>query len=120
MILKQIPEDFIVKEIPGFEEMNGSYSIFLLKKTNYTTEKAIQTICDSLHIDRKRVGYAGIKDKKAITSQYISIYKIKKEKVRALALKDIELEHVSNSKKPISLGNLEGNSFGIILFMLAK
>jgi len=120
MILKQIPEDFIVKEIPNFEKGEGLYAIFILKKTNYTTEKAIQTVCDYLHIDRKRVGYAGIKDKKAISSQYISIYKIKKEKVEILKLKDIELKFVSYSKKPTSLGNLKGNNFEIIVRNLDK
>ncbi|NQU97886.1 tRNA pseudouridine(13) synthase TruD [Candidatus Woesearchaeota archaeon] len=120
MILKQIPEDFIVKELSGYEKEEGLYAIFILKKTNYTTEKAIQTVCNSLHIERKRAGYAGIKDKNAITSQYISIYKIKKEKVESLELKDIKFRFVSYSKKPISLGDLEGNTFEIIVRDLDK
>ncbi|MFH1589459.1 MAG: tRNA pseudouridine(13) synthase TruD [archaeon] len=115
MELKQIPEDFIVRERPGFTKNNGHFSIFLLKKRDYTTEKAIQNICRALHIDRKRVGYAGIKDRHAVTEQYISIDRVKKDKVDSLKLKDIELRFISSSRKPISLGDLKGNYFEIVV-----
>ncbi|MFH1770562.1 MAG: tRNA pseudouridine(13) synthase TruD [archaeon] len=120
MILKQIPEDFVVRELPGYSSGNGTFSIFRLKKKNYTTEKAIQTICKKLRIDRKSVGYAGIKDRQAVTQQYISIYKIKKEKAEGLKLNDIELRFVALSRKPISIGNLKGNAFEIVVRNLEK
>ena len=72
--IKQQPEDFRVVEIPNYEIRDkGEYPIFLLRKRNYTTEQAIQKVADYFHIKPKFIGYAGIKDKKAITEQYISI-----------------------------------------------
>lgn len=119
--IKQTPEDFIVKEISDLKPAKeGDYAIFLLKKTNYTTERAVQQIANALHIDRKRIGYAGNKDKLAVTEQNISIKNIKKDKVENLKLKDIELKFIGYSKEPISLGDLEGNSFEIIVRNIGK
>jgi len=120
MKIEQLPEDFIVREIPDYEKEDGPYSVFILKKRNYTTERAIQRICEALHIKRNRVGYAGIKDKVAVTEQYISLFKISKKIVASLKLKDLELEFVSFSKNPISLGMLKENSFEIIVRDLEK
>ena len=61
--LKQIPEDFIVEEIPLFDfGKTGDYTYFLLKKQEYNTENAIQTISHQIRIPRKKFGYAGSKD----------------------------------------------------------
>jgi len=112
--IKRIPEDFIVNEITNIKlNDKGIYSIFLLKKKDYATEKAIQTIAEKLNILRKLVGYAGNKDKKAVTTQYISI---KGTNIKELKLKDIELELKGYSDKPVSLGDLEGNEFIINVY----
>jgi len=111
--LKEKPEDFIVKEIPNFEIMEkGRYPIFLLKKINYTTENAIKKIADYFHIKPKFIGYAGIKDKKAVTEQYISI-NILKKRFSSIKLSDIELNFLGYNDEPVYLGRLKGNSFKI-------
>jgi len=116
--IKQSPEDFIVNEITDIDlKDKGEYSIFLLKKTDYTTEKAIQTIAEKLNIPRKSIGYAGNKDKKAITTQYISIRWIN---IKELKLKDLELTFKGYSDKPICLGDLEGNEFIINVYTEQK
>ena len=109
--IKQEFSDFIVNEITNLKFMDkGFYSVFLLRKKNYTTEKAVQTIADRLRISRKNIGYAGNKDKIAITTQYISI---KNAKVKEIELNDISLELKGYLDHPISLGDLEGNEFEI-------
>jgi tRNA pseudouridine13 synthase len=119
--LKQVPEDFIVKEISKAKLNNkGEYAIFKLIKKNYTTERAVQQIAEALHINRKWLGYAGAKDSKAVTEQSISIKGASKEKIKALKLKDIKLEFLGCSAEPISLGDLEGNSFEIVVRNLSE
>ncbi|MFT4311000.1 MAG: tRNA pseudouridine(13) synthase TruD [Candidatus Woesearchaeota archaeon] len=113
-ILKENPEDFIVDEVFKRKlEENGKYSICRLKKINYNTEDAIKTICNSLNIKRNRAGYAGLKDRRAITYQTISLLQVPKNKIENLDLKDIELEFLGYSNGPVSLGDLEGNKFEI-------
>jgi tRNA pseudouridine13 synthase len=109
--IKEKPSDFIVNEISNLDLLDkGNYSVFLLKKKDYTTEKAVSMVCKKLRIGRKLVGYAGNKDKKAITTQYISI---KGSKPISLELKDISLEFKGYLNEPICLGDLYGNSFEI-------
>lgn len=114
--LKKIPKDFIVEEIPQKEfSDNGDYLICKLKKKNYNTEDAVQTICRVLGIARRNLSYAGSKDRNAVTYQYISLYKGSKERIEQLELKDIILEPVGRSKAPLSLGDLKGNKFIITI-----
>ncbi|MBN2141921.1 tRNA pseudouridine(13) synthase TruD [Candidatus Woesearchaeota archaeon] len=116
--LKQAPEDFKVIEEADLnldKESKGPFLIFKLQKKNYTTENAIQQIAKSLHLPRKQLGYAGSKDSKAITEQYISIRGVSKERAASLNLKDIELEYVGSRQEPLSLGDLRGNRFEITI-----
>jgi tRNA pseudouridine13 synthase len=110
--IKQIPEDFMVEEVPDREfAESGKYSVYILKKTNYNTEDAVAKICDSLNIQRKNISYAGAKDRNAVTSQYIAVT----GKARNIEQKDIVLEHKGFTDKPISLGDLKGNKFVITI-----
>ncbi len=122
MNIKQIPGDFLVEEVIelNLEKDKQEYSIFKLTKKEWDEFKLIEKIANYLHIDQKFIGYAGNKDKKAITIQYISIYKIPKEKIENLKINDVKFEFVGYSKKRINLGDLKGNKFRIILRDLEK
>jgi len=110
--IKKELNDFIVKEISNWKfQEEGIYAIAILQKTNYTTIRAIEHIALALNIPLKFISFAGTKDKNAITTQYISIKGIKKERIEKIKLKDIELEFCGYLDKPISLGELEGNEF---------
>ncbi len=114
--IKFKPEDFIVEEIPGREfKERGDYLVLRLVKKNYNTEDAAQLISKKLNMPRKNIGYAGTKDRRAITKQLISIYKGSKERILGLELKDISLEFIGYSNAPVSLGDLEGNKFIITI-----
>jgi len=114
--IKQSPQDFIVKEITDIKiENSGKYLICILKKTNYTTLRAIEHIANKLRIHTKDIGFAGIKDKIAVTQQYISIKNIKKEQIEKINIKDISLEFKGYTDKPISLGDLKENEFTITI-----
>ena len=113
--IKQLPEDFIVKEINKVStKNNGQYSYFLLKKTNYSTISALEVLSNKLKIPLKNFGFAGNKDKNAVTEQKISIFKGSKN-LENIKLRGIELKYLGNGKGPISLGDLEGNEFIITI-----
>lgn len=116
--IKQIPEDFIVKEITKLNfNNNGKYSYYLLKKKNYTTIDAINLISKKLKLKTKYINFAGTKDKKAVTEQYISILNRQKRKFKK---KDIELKFLGKGNDRLNLGNLEGNDFIITVRNLKK
>jgi len=112
--MKEKPEYFQVKEIINLNyNQHGKYAYILLKKRNYNTADCINIISKILKINKKEIGYAGIKDKLAITTQYISIPRLDKSKIDKIKLKDISLKFLGYGNERISLGFLNGNKFKI-------
>lgn len=112
--IKQLPEDFIVEEENEFDlDASGRYALVSMKKINYDTVKAVSRIARALHIADKKIGFAGNKDRNAVTTQYISIENVSKDRIESLKLKAIVLEYKGRIKDRINLGYLEGNRFTI-------
>jgi len=115
--IKLKAEDFIVEEIPLLElKDKGNYTCFLLEKKNYNTEKVIQKLSKYYKIPRKKFGYAGNKDKFAITKQYCSV----KGHIKDIEFSDIKVKIVGYLDNPISLGDLKGNKFTINVENVSK
>ncbi len=115
--LRAAPSDFLVHEIP-LEEKGGTEGPFLictLTKTNWELQHAVKEIAKRLGISHRRIGWAGTKDRNAITTQWISIYKVTAEQVNAVHLKDIVLTPVRNSNEALALGDLQGNRFDLVI-----
>ncbi len=111
--IKQIPEDFYVEEVSVLKfDDSGDYSYYTLEKKNYTTSDAILSISGNLRIKPKFINSAGLKDKRAITRQNISIFKGPKKN---LDLTDLNLEFLGSGKSRINVGSLEGNFFRIVV-----
>lgn len=113
--LKTKPEDFIVEEIVQYTPNEGPYTYFLLKKKNYTTMKAVKTLANYWGIPEKNIGFAGLKDRHAITTQLCSVRGFSKERIEGTRLTDIELTYVGTGTTPIQLADLRGNKFTIAL-----
>ncbi|MDP3699099.1 MAG: tRNA pseudouridine(13) synthase TruD [Nanoarchaeota archaeon] len=119
--LKQLPEDFIVIERPAVKiEVQGKYLYFWMKKRGKNTIDAVKELAKALRIREKDIGFAGSKDKHAVTEQLISLIGVKKEIVEELVVKQVVLEFYSYGTKPISLGDLQGNEFEIVVRNLTK
>lgn len=111
-VIKAQPEDFTVVEQPIGFSGQGPYGIYLLKKREWTTEAALKKVADLLHCKRSSLGYAGLKDKKAVTTQYISVF----NKHNAnLETKDIDMVYRGRNDEPLRLGDLQGNQFTIVV-----
>jgi tRNA pseudouridine13 synthase len=115
--LRSVPEDFRVDEIPleGKGGTAGPFLICRLTKTNWELQHAVKEIAKRLGISHRRIGWAGTKDRNAITRQVISIYNVTAEQVSAIYLKDIVIEVVGQSNEGLALGNLQGNQFEIVI-----
>lgn len=113
MELKQKPEDFIVEEIIDLDRRAGAYIYVKLVKRNLNTIDVINQISKILNIPRIQIGFAGNKDKVAITTQYISLNNIKKEQIQAIHIPDVKLTPLHSGSKPIFLGQLLGNNFRV-------
>lgn len=73
-ILKQVPEDFRVEEVLGFDpEGAGSHALFWVEKTGFTTPQMIGKLSRLAKVHERDIGFCGLKDKQAITRQWISM-----------------------------------------------
>ena len=115
--LRSVPGDFRVEEIPLPEKggTSGPYLICTLTKTNWELQHAVKEIAKRLGISHRRIGWAGTKDRNAVTSQRISIYNVTAEQVAGVRLKDILLEPLGNANEALSLGDLQGNRFDLVI-----
>lgn len=122
MKIKFREDDFLVSEIPfvDIEGKSGKYSYFLLKKKDRNTVDVVNEVCRRLRIDRKSIGFAGNKDKKAVTSQYISILTNDFENIEKLDINNASLKFVGYGSERINLGDLKGNKFEIIVRQLSN
>ena len=108
--IKNKPEDFIVDEVINLNLDSGRYIYFRLKKENFTTINALELLAGKLNLKLKNFGFAGNKDKKAITTQSCSVFGANADKLKDLKLGNIKIDIIGRGKTPISLGDLEGNN----------
>ena len=114
--IKMTPSDFIVREITNrVEREEGRYLIAELMKENWDTHGVVREIARRLGVSRKRIGFAGTKDKFALTTQRISIWDINKEALERVKIADVSFKVVGRSNKAVSLGDLYGNEFEIVI-----
>ncbi|MDR0509350.1 MAG: tRNA pseudouridine(13) synthase TruD [Candidatus Methanoplasma sp.] len=112
--LKKVPEDFIVKEISNGPEAsaNGKYVIAEVTSRNWETNRLVRLMSRSLGISRERIGFAGTKDKRAVTTQLMS-FECPPDSLKKINLKDVEIGSQYTAKRGIQIGDLKGNSFTI-------
>lgn len=110
--LKAVPDDFIVKEVIDLKIGKGIYSYYTLKKRDYTTMSAVSLVAKKLGVKVKDIGFAGNKDRKAVTEQAISILNGPQ---RDFGFKDISLKFIGRGSERINLGANEGNSFELVV-----
>jgi len=112
-VLKAVPEDFIVEELKDLKNIEkGDYSYYILRKKDIGTAETIGKISRKLHIDKKYINFAGNKDKKAVTSQHISISKGPENDFEE---EKWSLKFIGKFKERINLGDLQGNHFEITI-----
>jgi len=108
--------DFIVEEIPSrIFNGSGNYLILKIKKEWLSTWDLLNEIGEAFGIDEHKIGYAGLKDKNATTTQYISIPLVKEKYLKEFKHRNIEILEVTKDKAGLSIGDLLGNKFTITL-----
>lgn len=129
--LKLWPGDFIVEEVSPegvvatvtrenllTHETELSYAPTIyatLVKCGISTIEAIDDMVAQLGCERSAIGYAGIKDRDALTAQRISFRKITPQKLKALSSPYFFLKDISESKGAIATGGLRGNRFTLLI-----
>lgn len=108
--------DFTVEEIPLYEFTGeGEHLVLQVRKKDMTTWEMLDVISNHVGIRRRDMGYAGLKDKHAMTIQYISVMAIHEEKLKAFSHDKIKILSSIRHNNKIRVGHLKGNRFNIRL-----
>lgn len=116
--LKQLPEHFRVEELLGFELAGEGEHLYLqIEKRGLNSADLAGRLAKLFGVRPMDVGYAGMKDKHAVTTQWYSVYLPKTEGV---ASAEIELENakvleVTRHRHKLRRGQHQGNRFSILL-----
>jgi tRNA pseudouridine13 synthase len=113
---EQNQDDFIVDEIGLDFKGKGNFLILRVKKTELTTWDMIAEFAKFLDIEAQKIGYAGLKDKHATTTQYISIEAKYEKALKKFKHPQIKIIGSTNHTHSIRMGDLKGNRFTINLF----
>ncbi|OPY33266.1 MAG: putative tRNA pseudouridine synthase D [Methanomassiliicoccales archaeon PtaU1.Bin124] len=112
--LKVQAEDFVVDEVSKVlpRSDNGKYVIATVTSTNWEMNRLVRQLSKALGISRTKIGFAGTKDKRAVTTQLLS-FEAPLEAVQALNVHQVEVRDVFRSNKHLTIGDLVGNRFAI-------
>lgn len=115
-IIKKIPADFFVEEIPKYEfSGTGTHVYVFIQKKNMPTQDVIEFIARQLGKKPSEIGYAGRKDARAITRQWLSIEHIKPEDLAKIETKNLKILDSTCHTNKLKVGHLKGNKFSIRL-----
>jgi len=116
--LKVRPEDFVVEEIPIYEPSGSGEHLYLgIQKQGVSHGELLAVLADRFRVRESAIGYAGMKDKHAVTRQVVSIHL-----PRGLPAGDgeLRLDHdriailwADRHLNKIRRGHLVGNRFSI-------
>lgn len=113
-ILRSSPEDFRVDEVyPDFKYEGGRYLVLDVEKKDWDTHHLIRELSGQLRISQKRFGWAGTKDKRAVTRQRISIMNLDESGLSRITLPDVKIRVLGRTNREVGLGDLLGNRFRI-------
>ena len=119
--IKESPEDFVVEEIPAYAPSGTGEHVFVrFTKRERTTLDAVRAIARALGCDPRAAGFAGMKDKRAVTTQTMSLQTPRgatavdlAARASKLAVDGLTIHEASPHAHKMKPGHLSGNRFAI-------
>ena len=109
-------DDFVVREIPLYEfSGDGEHLIVEISKKDMTTQEALHVLSEVTGAKMRDFGYAGLKDKQGMTTQFISMPRKFESNLANFSHEKIKILSLNAHKNKLRIGHLKGNSFFIRL-----
>lgn len=110
--LKCTPEDFQVEELTDFSASGGPYALYRLTKRSIGTPEAIDAVARRWNVPRQRLAYGGLKDKHAITQQFVTL---KNGPRRDVLQSHLEMRYLGQAARDFGPTDITGNRFAIVM-----
>jgi len=118
-VIKRSAEDFVVDEIPAYAPSGEGDHVYVhFRKRGRNTDDVVRELAKIAAADQRECGVAGLKDKHAVTTQWVSVpgrAPELEEKLRGAEIDGVEILEVKRHKNKLKTGHLEGNRFEIVV-----
>lgn len=114
--LRASPEDFVVEEELGYQASGDGEHVFLtVRKRERNTQDVARAIARLAGVPQVAIGYAGLKDRNAVTTQHFSVQLPGREAPDWSMIEDESLQVIDAQRhnRKIRRGSLRGNRFSI-------
>lgn len=113
---KDEPEDFIVEEIPAYEPSGAGEHLFLwIEKRDVSANDLVHHVARTLRCSPRDIGVAGLKDRRAVTRQYLSVPAKLAAEVPQIDTDRIKVLRSALHGNKLKTGHLRGNRFSIVI-----
>jgi len=109
-------EDFRVDEVPLYGPVDTGEHLFLrVWKRGIATFEAIRRLAAALDLPERQIGYAGLKDARAVTTQWVSVPAACEPEIAGLEVPRVAVLEVRRHHNKLKIGHLRGNRFRIVV-----
>ncbi|MDJ0846764.1 MAG: tRNA pseudouridine(13) synthase TruD [Myxococcota bacterium] len=116
MIRVDSPDDFRVDEVPLYAPSGeGGHTFVHVEKRCRSTEEVARALARAAGVAPRDVGYAGRKDRFAVTTQWFSVPGLPPEQARRLELPGVRVLAADAHPHKLRTGQLRANRFAITL-----
>src|SRR4051812_32451834 len=114
--IKVEPEDFLVEEIPAYEASGSGEFLYLwIEKRDLGAQFFLKELARRLDLPTGEIGTAGLKDRRAVTRQWVSVPASAEPNVARLEGDGIRVLQVGRHSNKLRAGHLRGNRFIIVI-----
>jgi tRNA pseudouridine13 synthase len=115
-VLRREPEDFVVEEVPAYQPCGEGEHLFLwVEKRDVSAENLVAHLARSLGIRREDVGVAGLKDRRAVTRQFVSVPAACELQLNRVETSAIRVLQATRHRNKLRTGHLKGNRFDVLV-----
>lgn len=109
-------EDFEVEEVPAYEPTGEGAHLYLwIEKRDLGAEYVIRQLAQRLAIRPGDIGTAGMKDRRAVTRQWVSVPEQAEQRLAKLDGEGLRVLRISRHNNKLRPGHLKGNRFRILI-----
>ncbi len=113
-VLRAAPEDFRVDELPTYLPAGSGDHLYLhLEKTGHTTAHVLRELSRQLGVRDRDIGVAGLKDRHAVTTQWLSVPTKYEGALSTFALDGVRILDTARHGNKLGMGHLRGNRFTV-------
>ncbi len=120
-VIKRDPEDFVVEEVAAYEPCGEGEHLFLwIQKRDVSAEGLLQHLSTTLKIPTRDIGAAGMKDRRAITRQWVSVPASAESRLERVETSAVQVLKSARHRNKLKTGHLVANRFEIHVRGIAK